>query len=99
MLRPSTLTAFGAPSGTSFRLATLTKLDSWFDIRHIPSLFKHIHRGLAFREAQGCVCGGPAVFVRADVRSISSQAYEELVSSGMSGAEGRIRSAAAFPFF
>src|SRR3989442_818009 len=32
MLRPSTLTALGAPSRTSFRSATLTKLDGVFDI-------------------------------------------------------------------
>src|SRR5438445_12017507 len=34
MLCPSTLTAFGVPSRTSFRSATLTKLELEFDIGH-----------------------------------------------------------------
>src|SRR5260370_3644067 len=98
MLRPSALIAFGVPSGTSFRSAPLTKLDSELDIRLSPSLCKHINRRLAFREAKGGVSSGPTVFVDAYIRSVSGEAYEELVPGGMSGA-GRIRPATTLPFF
>src|SRR6266849_3822095 len=84
MLRPSTLTAFGVPSRTSLRSATFTKLDFGFDISHFPSLFKHIHSGPAFREAQGGVGRGSAVFVRADVRGVATQAHQELVPGWVS---------------
>src|SRR5260370_23628072 len=63
-----------------------------------PSLCKHINRRLAFREAKGGVSSGPTVFVDADIRSVSGEAYEELVPGGMSGA-GRIRPATSLPFF
>src|SRR5260370_7720742 len=63
-----------------------------------PSLCKHINRRLAFREAKGGISSGPTVFVDADIRSVSGEAYEELVPGGMSGA-GRIRPATALPFF
>src|SRR5947209_12031246 len=99
MLRPSTLTAFGAPSRTSLRSATFTKLDFGFDISHFPSLFKHVHSSPAFRKTQGGVGGGSAVLIRADIGSVSSKTDEELVSGGMSAAEGGIRSATERPLF
>src|SRR3989442_262262 len=98
MLRPSALTAFGVPSGTSFRSATLTKLDSELDIKPFPSLCKYIHSRLAFGEAKGGVSSGSPVLVGPDVRSVRGEAYDELVPSGMSGAS-RIRPATALPFF
>src|SRR6516165_6782682 len=99
MLRPSTRMAFGAPSRTSLRSATFTKFDVVFDIKHFPSLFKKIHSGPALREAQGGVGGRSAVFVRADVCSVSSKANEELVPGGMSATKGCIRPATVLPLF
>src|SRR4051812_42800494 len=98
MLRPSARIAFAAPSGTSFTSATLTKLDSELGIRLLPSLCKHVDGRLAFGEAKGGVGSGPTIFVGADVRGVSGEAYEELAPGGMSGA-GRARFATALPFF
>src|SRR5260370_2045528 len=98
MLRPSALTAFVVPSGTSFRSATLTKIDSDFDIRLFPSLCKCIHSRLAFGEPKRGVRSGPTIFVGADVRSVPGEADEELVPGWMSDA-GKIRPATALPFF
>src|SRR5437867_11741100 len=97
MLRPSTLTALGVPSGTSLMAATLTKLDSVFDIWNAPLLFKRLHGRLPFGEAHGGVRGGSAVLVHANVRSVASEADEKLVAGGMSGAECWVCPARALP--
>src|SRR5262245_45715102 len=103
MLRPSILTAFEAPSGTSFRSATLTKLGCEFAIG-MPSLaplllFEDLHRRPPLRETHRGVRGGAAVLVHANIGGVASETDQELVARGMSGAQSRIGSTRALPLF